>query len=92
MASIFPTAITLAGRRIPITGQITGWFLVGASLGGMSLPWVMGRLFALVGPWSAMAAIFVNLVVALAVLVVLLAFSQGEGSPAAVGRKPKAAA
>ena len=28
MASFFPTAISLAERRMPITGAVTGWFLV----------------------------------------------------------------
>lgn len=80
MASIFPTTITMAGRRIIITGQITGWFLVGASLGGMTLPWIMGQLFAGIGPWSAMAAIAVNLVMALGVFAILLAASRNGAS------------
>ena len=49
MASIFPTAISLAERRIPITGAVTGWFLVASSIGAMSVPWLIGQLFEPVG-------------------------------------------
>ncbi len=42
MASIFPTTLSLAESRLHITGQITSWFFVGASLGGMTVPWIIG--------------------------------------------------
>lgn len=73
MASIFPTALSLAERRMPITGQVTSWFFVGASLGGMTLPWVIGQLFEAVGPLSTMAAILVDLGLAVVVFVILMA-------------------
>jgi FHS family Na+ dependent glucose MFS transporter 1 len=76
MASIFPTAITLAERRIPITGRTTGWFLVGASLGGMTLPMLMGQLFDSVSPQSAMVLLAMYLVAALIALITLLFGSE----------------
>ncbi len=48
-ASIFPTMLALAGRRMAITGKVTGWFFVGSSLGGATLPWLMGILLNSVG-------------------------------------------
>lgn len=81
MASIFPAAISLAGRRIPITGQITGWFLVSASVGAMFLPWLIGQLFEPVGPWIAMAIILFDLAVALGLLVTLRLFSARQSTP-----------
>ena len=72
MASIFPTAITLAERRIPITGAVTGWFLVAASIGAMSIPWLIGQLFEPVGPQIAMIIILVVLVAALVPFAVLM--------------------
>ena len=72
MASVFPTALALAERRIPITGQVTGWFLVAASIGAMSVPWLIGQLFEPVGPLSAMLVILLDLVAALIVLAALL--------------------
>lgn len=79
MASIFPTVITLAERRITITGQVTGWFLVSSSIGAMLLPWMIGQLFESVGPQITMFAILVDLIAAVGVLVVLLFLETNDG-------------
>lgn len=50
MASIFPTTLSLAGRRINLTGHVTGWFIVGASAGSMLIPLVIGQAFSAAGP------------------------------------------
>ena len=71
-ASIFPAAITLTEQRVHVTGQITGWFLVGASIGAMTLPWLIGQLFEPVGPQVAMIAILAATLAALAVTAVLV--------------------
>jgi FHS family Na+ dependent glucose MFS transporter 1 len=76
MASVFPTAITLAERRVRITGQVTAWLLVGASIGGMLLPWMIGQLFESVGPAVTMTAILADLVLALGVFGALMATSR----------------
>ena len=75
MASIFPTTLSLAERRMTITGQVTGWFFVGASLGGMTLPWLIGQLFESIGPRVTMVAIIVDLLVAVAIFTVLIRYS-----------------
>lgn len=76
MASVFPTAITLAERRVRITGQVTAWLLVGASIGGMLLPWMIGQLFESVGPAVTMTAILADLVLALGVFGALMTTSR----------------
>lgn len=76
MASVFPTAITLAEHRITITGKITGWFLVGASMGGMTLPLLMGQLFETISPQSAMALLALYLTLAAAILLALVFRSE----------------
>ena len=78
MASVFPTAITLAEHRVTITGQITGWFLVGASMGGMTLPLVMGQIFESVSPQSAMALTAIYLILAMGVLFTLVFYSERQ--------------
>ena len=78
MASIFPIMISFAERRMPITGQITGWFFVGASLGGMTLPWLIGQLFESIGPRATMSAILVDLALATVVFGVLMLWTQGQ--------------
>jgi FHS family Na+ dependent glucose MFS transporter 1 len=59
VAVMIPSALTLAGSRMHVTGRVTGWFLVGASLGGMVMPRLIGQMFVPIGPWSVMAAILV---------------------------------
>jgi FHS family Na+ dependent glucose MFS transporter 1 len=72
MASVFPTAVTLAERRIPITGTVTGWFLVASSIGAMTVPWLIGQLFEPVGPQIAMIVILVDLVGAMIAFAALI--------------------
>lgn len=50
MASIFPTTLSLAGRRMKLTGHVTGWFIVAASGGSMLIPLVIGQAFSAAGP------------------------------------------
>jgi FHS family Na+ dependent glucose MFS transporter 1 len=71
MASIFPVTISLAERHLAFTGQVAGWFLAAAGMGGMSLPWLMGQLFEPLGPRAAMAAVFAILLAALGIFAAL---------------------
>ena len=61
-ASIFPTFLTLAEERMHITGAIAGLFLVGAGLGGMTLPWMIGQAFARVGASAMMVLILISII------------------------------
>jgi len=70
MASIFPTTLMLAGERMHVTGAMTGWFLAGASIGGMSLPWGIGQAFVRIG--AAAMPVLVLVTVAVNLLVILL--------------------
>jgi MFS transporter, FHS family, Na+ dependent glucose transporter 1 len=74
MASIFPTMMSFAARRLPTTGKVTSWFLVGASLGAMTLPWLIGQLFGVIGPRVTMEAILADLLVACVVFGLLMRY------------------
>jgi len=76
MASIFPTMLSLAERRLHITGKVNSLFFVGASSGSMALPWIIGQLFEPVGPWVAMTLIFIVMALALATFTFLVAYSN----------------
>jgi FHS family Na+ dependent glucose MFS transporter 1 len=65
MASIFPTTLSLAENRLQISGKITGWFFVGASLGGLVVAWVIGQLIEPVGPPVAMWIILGDILAAI---------------------------
>jgi MFS transporter, FHS family, Na+ dependent glucose transporter 1 len=75
-ASVFPVMLSFAERRMRITGKTTGFFLVGASLGGMTTPWLIGQLFEPIGPQVAIWGVTASLVAALAVLIVLIIYSS----------------
>jgi fucose permease len=72
MGPVFPTLLVLAERRMTITGKITSWFYVGASLGAMALPSLIGQLFEAVGPqvllWFVLAGVMAELIMLLLVL------------------------
>lgn len=76
MASVFPTTLSLAERHLTITGSITSLFFIGASLGGMALPWVIGQLFERVGHGVTIGAIAVALVLCIAVFAVVALQTQ----------------
>lgn len=62
VASMFPSTINYVEKRMPITGRVTGIFLVGANAGSMTLPWVVGQLFEPVGPGSLIVVVGVAII------------------------------
>ena len=79
-ASIFPTFMTLAEERMHITGTIAGLFLVGAGVGGMILPWLIGQAFVQVGAGAMMMMIFIGVVLNLLMLFVFIRVSGKAGT------------
>lgn len=75
MASIFPTTLSLAERQMTITGKVTSWFFVGASMGSMFLPWLIGQLFDSVGPRMMMFAVLVDLIAAMCIFAGVMRYS-----------------
>ena len=73
MAAIFPTTLAFAGRHMRMTGHVTGRILVGASVGGMALPWLTGQLFEHGGARAGMLLVALALLTALGVFVATLA-------------------
>lgn len=72
MASFFPTTVTLAGQKMHITAQVSGWFFVGAGAGGMVLPWLIGQLFVAIGAGITIWFIMIDLLITLGVLAFFL--------------------
>ncbi|HSO27349.1 MAG TPA: MFS transporter [Anaerolineales bacterium] len=73
LASIFPTVMAFAERRMVINGAVARWFFVGAGLGGTVLPWLIGRMIEPRGPMVIMFAIFIDLCLVLAVFLLMMA-------------------
>jgi fucose permease len=78
-ASIFPTFLTLAEERMHITGTIAGLFLVGAGVGGMILPWLIGQAFVQAGASTMMTMIFIGVLLNLFMLLLFTRVSVRQG-------------
>ncbi|MFH1104942.1 MAG: hypothetical protein V1757_08405, partial [Actinomycetota bacterium] len=50
IASVFASCINYTQERMPVSSHVTAIFFIGASLGSMSLPWLIGQLFDSRGP------------------------------------------
>ena len=72
MANVFPTLMLLAEHHLNITGRITSWFLVGASLGGMVVPWLIGQNFESYGPQATILWILGTVLITVFVLAAFL--------------------
>lgn len=70
-ASVFPAAMSYAGQQLHLTGNITSWFMVGVSLGGMILPWLMGHVFEAGHADWLMACLALNMLVVLGIFLAL---------------------
>jgi FHS family Na+ dependent glucose MFS transporter 1 len=78
VASIFPTVLTWAERRMNMSGLVTSMFFVGSSIGAIFFPWFIGQLIDAYGPWITMPTILVTLIGLCGVFVLLMA---NGGSP-----------
>jgi fucose permease len=75
LAGLFPGSMTLASENLHLTGAVTGFFMVGSSLGAMVLPWLIGQFFESVGPQvfpAFLTAAVAAGVILLAVILLLL--------------------
>ena len=78
VAAVFPTALALAGRYMPVRGSVNSWFFAGASAGGMVLPWVIGQFFESAGPRVVFLFVAADLVASLGVLAAILAYLKSR--------------
>lgn len=72
-ASIYPTMFALAGNRFNITGRISGFFVMGGSLGSMIFPFLVGLAFEQSGAFSLIVFNTVMIFIAFGVLLAVLA-------------------
>jgi hypothetical protein len=67
---------------MPITSEVTAVFLVGGSLGSMSLPWLVGQLFEDRGPESMIYVVGSAVVLGLVLFGIIRAYAGGKRPPA----------
>jgi FHS family Na+ dependent glucose MFS transporter 1 len=78
IASMIPSSFNLAERRMPITSGVSSAFLVGGSLGSMTLPWLVGQLYGPVGPIAVMYVTAAAMLAAAALFALILG-QRGRG-------------
>ncbi len=81
IASLIASSFNLAERRMPITSQVSATFLVGGSLGSMTLPWVVGQLFVPYGPISVMYVTATAMVAACLAFVLIVRTGRSGREP-----------
>ena len=81
VAPVFPSTFGYAQNRLHLSGRITGYFLVGASAGGMFWPRVVGQFFESQGAQVMTWIVLLNLLGALALIrfISLPARAETEG-------------
>ena len=65
-ASPFPGTFKFAGRRLNITGRITGWFFIGVGAVSIAFPWIIGQVCETNGPQSMMVIIMIAILLTIA--------------------------
>ena len=70
-ASIVPTTLAMAQRRLSISGRTTSWFFAGGAIGGMTLPWLTGQLLDWSGGPAVMTAVAVVFGAAIVVFIAI---------------------
>lgn len=82
MAPIWPSGFTLAGQSLKLTARISGLILLGDSLGGMVLPWLVGQVLDFTGPQALMYLVFTSLIFNLATFITILRLRQATPTAA----------
>jgi MFS transporter, FHS family, Na+ dependent glucose transporter 1 len=84
MAPIWPSGFTFAGQSIQLTAHASSIILLGDSLGGMALPWLVGQVLESVGPGAMLYLVFASLLGTLLAFLAML--SQRRAATAAQPR------
>lgn len=80
LAAFFPTLFSYSERATNVTGKTAGKLLMGASAGGMTLPWFIGQVFEKISPRAAMFTVAFIAVFALFAFLILLRLVKNSKS------------
>ena len=78
MASIFPTTLSFAERRMHMSAKVNSWFFAGSAAGSMLVPWLIGVLFEAVGPQVVIHVVAVAMGLAVLDYIALLRYTKGS--------------
>jgi FHS family Na+ dependent glucose MFS transporter 1 len=80
-ANAYPTLLVLAERHLRISAKITSIFLVGGSLGSMTVPWLIGQRFETSGPQIMMVVLLAIVILTAVVLAAFLLAIRPNAAP-----------
>ncbi len=84
MAPIWPSGFTLAGQSVKLTARVSGIILLGDSMGGMILPWLVGQVLDFTGPQALIYLVTTSLVFNLMSFIAILRLRQTTSAAATV--------
>lgn len=79
LSSAFPTLMAMSETRLKVTGRVTSLFFIGASLGGLLMPMLLGQIFYYIGSYFIMVALFITTCLGMFVLLSVLLVSEKVG-------------
>jgi MFS transporter, FHS family, Na+ dependent glucose transporter 1 len=78
IASMFASMLSLSNDHVAATGTVTSLYLIGSSVGTMTLPWATGRLLSRFGPGALPAVAATSTVLTLAAVTVFVAVAKRQ--------------
>jgi MFS transporter, FHS family, Na+ dependent glucose transporter 1 len=79
-ASMFPTMLSLAEPNLPSTSAVTSSFLIGSSIGSMSIPWLIGAAVDRNGTNVLPIAMLIGIAACLAAVLTFLRLAEKLGA------------
>ena len=79
IAPLYPTMLAFVGDHLPLSGKATSWFVGASAIGGLTLPWMIGLIFAHLGPAAMPVAVLIATVLCVGwILVIRVALVRGS--------------
>ena len=78
MSSIFPLMLAYLERYIAGSGKLTSWVFIGASTGGMSMPWIIGQYVDQEAPLFIPGSLFVCMALGTVAIIVIMRMLQSR--------------
>ncbi len=83
MASVFPTMLSFAERRMSLSGKLTGYLFSASSGGSMILPFIVGQFFVSLGPqvlfYVVIAALIIDVMIFTAMMMLYPSHTKAQG-------------
>lgn len=78
IASVFPTMLSFAQRRMHLSGKLTGYLFSASSGGSMVLPFIVGQFFAAVGPHVLFLIVIIAMTIDIVIFSTLMALYPSQ--------------